>query len=220
MRILEIGKYVSVAYAGMLLAEQGHTVIKMQANYEPVLDLKKGNELLSWLNDGKEVYPNTGVAVRDLVATHSIDTVISNVPTIAPDDCGDARLIKIKPTGREKGFDIFAQAQIFSELGFKAPFFIGDTVAGLFAAFLATSTDRKYSVVGQGEALQKIIEGELLVTKPVGGWDKTLYEMNDFSARVEYRGKVLEQPKWSRQDKLNNLNHISGRISFEDINNG
>ena len=58
------------------------------------------------------------------------------------------------------------------------------------------------------------------MTKPVGGWDKTLYEMNDFSARVEYRGKVLEQPKWSRQDKLNNLNHISGRISFEDINNG
>ncbi len=215
MRILEIGKYVSVAYAGMLLAEQGHTVIKISANYEPILGLRKGKELLAWLNYNKIIYDNDNSKIETLVEKHKIDVVISNVPSVKLKHCGKARLIQIKPTGRDKGFDIFAQAQIFSEFNFHAPFYIGDTVSGLFAAFLVTATDRLYSVVGQGEALQKIIEGELLVQRPVKGWDIEEYGMGKKSAEVCYRGETLKQTKWTWQDKWEKLNHNLGRISFE-----
>ena len=215
MRILEIGKYISVAYAGMLLSEQGHDVIKILANYEPVLKLRNGDKLFDWLNYKKITYKNHNLSVKSLVDKYNIDVVISNVPDISLKHCGKARLVKIKPTCRKRGFDIFAQAQIFSELNFHAPFYIGDTVSGLFAAFLAISTSREYSEVGQGEALQKIIEGELLVDKPLSGWDIESYNMNNKEAKVFYRGKILRQRKWTRNDKLKNLNHNEGRISFE-----
>jgi hypothetical protein len=56
VKVLEIGSYVSVAYAGMLLAEQGHTVEKWtQAGRDPILGLRSGDALWAWINHGKTV---------------------------------------------------------------------------------------------------------------------------------------------------------------------
>src|ERR1051326_2550937 len=55
MNILELGNYVVPAYAGMILAEQGHQVTKwIQPDTDPILTcLHRGEELWDWINHGK-----------------------------------------------------------------------------------------------------------------------------------------------------------------------
>jgi hypothetical protein len=53
MRILELGNYVVPAYAGMILAEQGHAVTKWTNGRDPILSLNRGDELWRWINHGK-----------------------------------------------------------------------------------------------------------------------------------------------------------------------
>ncbi|RLB66801.1 MAG: hypothetical protein DRH08_05275 [Deltaproteobacteria bacterium] len=217
MRILELGKYISVAYAGMLLAEQEHNVIKVVANYEPILELNNGKEMNEWLSHKKTLIKRDDRSIDNLINTYRPDIVIENISTLDPEQHNKhvKRWVKIVSSGdTDKSFDAFAQAQIFGSFDFYAPFYIGDTVAGLFAAFLATSGSEKLHIVGQAEALQKIIEGELIVDKPIDGWDKTIYELGKKGAQVEYRGEIHTQSIWDKQDKLDNLNHKDGRILF------
>jgi hypothetical protein len=53
MRVLELGTGVLPAYAGMILAEQGHHVVKWTHGKDPVLDLNHGRELWSWSVTGR-----------------------------------------------------------------------------------------------------------------------------------------------------------------------
>src|SRR5579859_1356704 len=53
LRVLELGNYVVPAYAGMILAEQGHEVRKWVNGRDPILSLHRGNELWAWINHGK-----------------------------------------------------------------------------------------------------------------------------------------------------------------------
>src|SRR6202042_2619209 len=55
MRILELGNYVVVGYAGMILAEQGHAVVKWTNDRDPILSLNRGDELWRWINHGKRL---------------------------------------------------------------------------------------------------------------------------------------------------------------------
>ena len=53
MKILELGNYVVPAYAGMILAEQGHQVEKWTNGQDPILGCQRGGELWAWINEGK-----------------------------------------------------------------------------------------------------------------------------------------------------------------------
>jgi len=213
MRILEIGKYISVAYAGMLLAEQGHDVIKIAAANDPILELRKGRELYDWINHGKTMMPRDELSVAEHVRRLNPDVVIENVPSLTP--IKNVRWISIRPSGNlQKGFDILAQAQAFN--GFNVPFYIGDTVSGLFAAYLATASQKMHHTVGQAEALTKIMEGELVVEKPENGWDYLEYGINQDHATVDYGNKIHKERRWTQSDRMERLNHIDGRIRFND----
>jgi hypothetical protein len=45
MRVLELGTGVLPAYAGMILAEQGHHVVKWTHGKDPVLDLNQRRQV-------------------------------------------------------------------------------------------------------------------------------------------------------------------------------
>src|SRR5579884_1318818 len=55
MRVLELGSVIVPAYAGMILAEQGHDVEKWTAGRDPVEQLRDGDRLWAWLNDRKRM---------------------------------------------------------------------------------------------------------------------------------------------------------------------
>ena len=218
MKILKLGKYLSVFYAGMLLSEQGHTVIKIMADNEPLLELEKGEELLAWLNYKKIIKTKNDKNIQDLINKYKPDIVLENISYLNPKYFKIAKKTKwvsIRPSGNlDKSFDIFAQIQTFGEYKKYFDFYIGDTVAGLFAAFIAMSSNKQYNVVRQAEALQKIIEGELIVKKPATGWDKKIYKIENDTAMVEYNNKLLITKSWTRDNKLKYLNHKKGRIIF------
>jgi hypothetical protein len=53
LRVLEIGNFVSVAYAGMVLAEQGAEVQKWTNGRDPILGCRSGDALWEWIDYGK-----------------------------------------------------------------------------------------------------------------------------------------------------------------------
>jgi hypothetical protein len=73
-------------------------------------------------------------------------------------------------------------------------------------------------VLGQASVLQKLVEGELMVERPaplpgnVVPWDPDPYFMTDEMAVVEYKGERIEEPTRSREWKLANLWHVSGKM--------
>ena len=81
MRVLELGSYLVPAYAGLLLAEQGHQVTKWVSptGPDPIEGLIDGAALWAWVNHGKqEVYPRHAADVAGL-EPGSVDGIIDNV---------------------------------------------------------------------------------------------------------------------------------------------
>lgn len=233
MRVLEIGSYVSVAYAGMLLAEQGYDVTKWVApkpSTDPILGLEHGDELWSWINAGKRVIERDA---RDLNAISLLDMgiVLDNVRPSTLERWGiePATLaeqwgliwVSLRSEVGERSFDVIAQARSWMEYGPWLPFYAGDTAAGLMMAFKALAKLAKHEhghyVLGQASCLQKLVEGELLVDAPQRldrtRWDRELYSASRHGAEVVYRGELIQEPVRDREWKLAHLYHNGhGRI--------
>lgn len=175
MRVLELGSYVSVAYPGMLLAEQGHRVEKWisPSRPDPIQKLRRGEELWQWINEGKALTPCHAGAVRDVPAG-TYDVVLDNVRRetwrrwgIVP-EVGAWRLnvawISLRDELDGRSFDAVAQARAWMDHAGYVPFYVGDTSAGLWTAFKACNASVGHHVLGRASVLTKRVEGELCVS--------------------------------------------------------
>jgi hypothetical protein len=229
MRVLELGTYVVPAYAGMVLAEQGHQVTKWTSpgGADPIEGLRRGPELWKWINGGKTLRCRHATAVAEL-SRGRFDIVIDNIRAAtwqrwAVDPVEEAdRLGVVWVSMRDdldgRSFDAVAQARAWGDhLGY-VPAYLGDTSGGLWLAFKALASRPGHHVVHQAAALAKLVEGELVVEAPRDGrhtpWDEpgTYGTMeNGFGVQVLYRGEWVREPfrddEWRRQK----LRHEGGR---------
>lgn len=201
MKILELGTYIAPAYAGLILAEQNHEVVKLASDHDPVLSLNNGEQLFSWLNQRKTLI-NEDVREIDF---SNFDAVIDNIrlktwhERIQLDPEQLARRFNLKwaslrsETG-EPMFDVLAQAQAWGDKG-HLPFYAGDTIAGLWLAFkLLNLKQGEHAVVYQSTALAKLVEGNLQV--PWQLWDDygTYYTAQDGSGVVVFKDETYVEP--------------------------
>lgn len=232
MRVLEIGNYIAPAYAGMILAEQGHDVTKLCTDRDPTLQLDRGQELWEWLNAGKTLLHDIDLVaiVETLAAYGPFDVVIDNFRASTLSDRGvdpdilatffDLSWVSLRSDVGERSFDVIAQARSWMEYGPYVPFYLGDTAAGLWLAFKALSMhaqrDSSHAIIYQASALQKMVEGELIIDVERDGkrvpWDRELYEADENGATVAYRGETYLEPVRDRRWKLDHLHHVNGRM--------
>lgn len=240
LRVLELGTYVAPAYAGMLLAEQGHQVLKWTSpdTADPVLGLRHGGRLWAWLNHGKMLEQRHARHVVDLPAG-DVDVIVDNLRAATwarwgVDPAGEAdRLgvpwVSLRDDFDGRSFDAVAQARAWGDhLGY-LPIYIGDTTGGLWLAFkalhLAVAGLPGHHVLRQAACLTKLVEGELVVgdvPRPgpgAGGppWD----EPGTYGAaaggggvQVVYRGDTIVEPFRDQAWRRQHLQHDGGRIGI------
>lgn len=233
LRVLELGNYVVPAYAGMILAEQGHDVIKWtKPDADPILECHRGEELWDWLNEGKDVAHIHPSSVID--AAFEFDVVIDNFRPATLEKweidpaaiARDARVswVSMRSDCPElhdsRSFDIVAQARSTMEFADWIPFWLGDTAGGLLVAFKALSMavqgDFSHATIEQAGTLQKLVEGELVIEQDRDRysipWESQPYRREGNAAIVEYGEERIEEPIRDREWKLKYLRHDSGRI--------
>lgn len=232
MRILELGSYVVPAFAGMILAEQGHDVYKWTAPHspDPVETLVHGPELWRWLNVGKTVIRRHAQEVTKLRAGQ-IDVVIDNIRAETWERWGvDPELqanrlgipwVSMRDDFDGRSFDAVAQARAWGDhLGY-LPVYLGDTSGGLWLAFKALSTVARRSrglyVLRQGACLAKLIEGEMVVQTDRDGyappWDAPgTYGLEGDQVRVVFKGEEVTEPMRDDDWRWKNLRHEGGRF--------
>jgi hypothetical protein len=232
MRILEIGSYVSIAYAGMVLAEQGHSVTKWlrQDAWDPVLDLQDGDSMWHWLCQSKTIMVSHAAGVLQLRPGQT-DLIIDNLRAEAWERWGvdpayeakrlGVRWVSLRDDFDGRSFDAIAQARAWGDHIGYVPAYLGDTAAGLWVAFKATA-DRTpgHYVVRQAALLAKLVEGELAVTPHRDGrntpWDLPgQYGRNpdDDGVQVLYRGEWVTEPYRDAEWRREHLRHIGGRFT-------
>lgn len=241
MRVLELGTYIVPAYAGMLLAEQGHDVVKFATATDPITKLHRGDELWQWINHGKRVrYDTRAVVLAD--SPHwlsSFDIVLDNFRPETLDRWGvdpyhlaqrhSLRWCSMRSEVGQVSFDILAQARATMRLAPYAPFYLGDTAGGLFLAFKAVAdTLPGHYLLGHASCLAKLVEGELIIDQhrdpalPTP-WDAPgTYHVERTAtphgiateAVVNYKGTEYREPVRDRAWQLDNLWHQHGRITI------
>jgi hypothetical protein len=234
MRILELGNYVVPAYAGMILAEQGHQVVKWVNGRDPILALNSGDALWRWINHGKQLEERH----PKLLALDWADVFEpSEAPEIVLDNFRPATLeswqidpariaarwairwVSMRDELHDHSFDVIAQARSWLELGPWCPFWAGDTIGGLWLAFKALAArEAGHFTLGQASCMQKMIEGELMVDRPPANgsipWETEAYRVEAGEAVVAYKGKTYREPIRDRAWKLEHLWHQDGRITI------
>lgn len=239
MRILELGSYVAPAYAGMLLAEQGHYVEKWTNGRDPILSLRHGTELWAWINHGKHVLERDASEapealfdslnefggyhiVLDNFTPGALERLSLDPEKLAAEH--ELVWVSLRSEVGERSFDIVAQARSWMEYSPHVPFFVGDTAAGLWMAFKALAVDGKpgHYVIGQATCMQKLVEGELVVDVrrqlprwggPIANpWDMKEYRDAGDHVRVNHKGVLHVEPVRDRHWKLEHLWHQDGRM--------
>lgn len=225
LRILELGNYVIPAYAGMILAEQGHAVEKWTNGKDPILSLHRGGELWAWINHGKTLadrHPR-GIAAAwgdwDIVLDNFRPSTLA-VWGIDPSAIAAERKcvwVSMRSEVGERSFDLIAQARSWMEYCPWVPFWAGDTIGGLWLAFKALSVrEPGHYTLGQASCMQKLVEGELTIDVERDGktipWENEPYRMDGGEALVQYKGETIREPVRDRAWKLAHLRHRDGRI--------
>lgn len=236
VRVLEIGTYVSVAYAGMIMREQGCDVTKwLAASKDPVETLRGGAYLWDWLNEGKTTTIKHADSVLEL-QRGDFDVVIDNVRAetwarwgVDPEHRAQAlgvTWVSLRDDFDGRGFDAIAQARAWGDHIGYLPVYLGDTGGGLWLAFKALAMyangEKAHAVIRQAACLAKLVEGELRsevlemtrdgVTPP---WDEpgTYGRSADGEGtEVHYRGEIIKEPFRSAQWRRENLKHRNGRL--------
>ena len=227
MRVLELGNYVVPAYAGMILAEQGHQVTKWTNGKDPILGLNHGQALWQWINHRKTIENIHPQVLPDYWPEWRPDIVLDNFlpETLAkwevdPRELALAyrvRWVSMRSDTGGRSFDIIAQARSWMEYAPWVPFWAGDTIGGLWLAFKALADSASgHFILEQGGCLQKLVEGELMIDVPrIMGqipWENEPYRFEDGHAVVQYKGETFKEPVRDRAWKLKNLRHKDGRI--------
>lgn len=221
MRVLELGSYLSVAYAGMLLAEQGHEVTKwVSATPDPILGLFKGQELWDWVNTGKTVLERHAAEVG--LTGDRFDVVIDNirastwekwdVDPAATAAYLDLRWVSLRDDFDGRSFDAVAQARAWGDHVGYIPTYIGDTTAGLWMAFKAATASQGHHILRQAACLAKLVEGELVVTADRDGavppWDERgTYGPDGMGVSVLFKGEWVREPYRNQEWRRQHLDH-------------
>ena len=230
MKILEIGNYIAPAYAGMILAEQGHTVEKWHINTDPILSLNHGDDLWNWINHGKTLVIRHASEIIHADLSEYGGVIDNFLPSFwegqgvqIPDLANRYKLrwVSLRSEDGKRSFDLIAQCKSWMEYSGWVPFYIGDTTAGLWMAFkLLSGQDFGHFVLGQASCMQKLVEGELCVTpERLHGsivWDKDQYRFNSATNRAEiiFKGEILTETVKDTAWKINNLWHNQGRMTI------
>lgn len=222
LNILELGSYIAPAYAGMILAEQNHTVTKWTRN-DPIHDLLHGEDLWQWINHKKTVLDTHANNVA-LLQPNQYDIILDNtrLSTWHKRGIDPTKLAKhlnvtwvaLTPNANTYSFDIIAQAQAFGNLGI-LPFYIGDTAAGLWLAFKALAAQPGYHQVGHATCLAKLVEGEETLQRPPNKYPydpDDSYTCNGQTAQVTFKNTTITEPMRDREWRLQNLPNRDGRF--------
>jgi hypothetical protein len=236
MRVLELGAYIAPAAAGSYLLGQGWHVTKWvhPTDLDPIITHQRGGRALwEFYTEGKEIVPRLAGEVIDLGSSAPFDVVIDNHRPEAWRRWGvdlaerAARLgvtwVSIRDDLGGRGFDVVAQARAWGVDAPPVPFFIGDTTAGLMAAFVAATHvargEAGHWVVGQAGALAALREGELAVRPPdpIGWHDPADYRLGGLGgdrpgAHVAYRGHLIHEPLRDDVWRDEHLDHADGRL--------
>jgi hypothetical protein len=229
MRIFELGSYVSVAYAGMVLAEQGHRVTKWVSPYrpDPIEGLKRGGELWEWINHGKHVEQRHAEHVAVALAAGQVDGVIDNIradtwqrwgidPAALAEEAG-VPWVSLRDDFGGRSFDAIAQARAWGDHVGYVPVYIGDTSAGLWTAFKLLAAPPGHHVLHQAACLAKLVEGELVVpqeraSRDTPPWDAPgTYGREGEGTRVVFRGEMVREEFRDEQWRRGHLRHSGGR---------
>lgn len=224
--VLELGSYVSVAYAGMILAEQGLDVVKwLGAGPDPILGLNDGEALWDWINHGKRlVHARAELVARlepepDLIVLDNIRASTWRRWKVDP-AAEAARLgatwVSMRADDDGRSFDAIAQARAWGDHVGVIPVYIGDTAAGLWMAFKALAAGPGHHVLRQAACLAKLVEGELVAAPHRDGWmtpwdEPGSYGVVDNRAVIVFRGirftEDMRDDDWRRK----HLAHRDGR---------
>lgn len=224
MNVFELGSYIAPAYAGMILAEQKHRVTKYVSPFDAIFDLKNTEAFWNWLNKDKTFVDDHYTAAIDRLRAG--DVVIENIRAaswhrhdidrkqIAEDR--RVRWISIEDELQHRSFDVVAQARAWAWTRTDwIRFYIGDTIAGLWAAYSACcSVQSGHFVVGHATSLAKMIELELQdVDRHADrtSHDRETYTMTEDGALVDYKDERIFEPKRTREWCLQNLYHQNMR---------
>lgn len=227
MRVLELGSYVIPAYAGMVLAEQGHEVSKWTGvRPDPILGLIRGGELWAWINHGKTVGQRHAATIED-EPPGRFDAVIDNIraatweawgvdPAAEAERLG-VRWVSMRDDAGGRSFDAIAQARAWGDHVGYVPAYLGDTAGGLWLAFKLLAAPPGHHVLHQAACLAKLVEGELQVTPERDGaappWDEPgTYGRDGDGVTVVYRGERHHEPFRDGAWRLANLRHEAGRL--------
>jgi len=229
VRILELGQYLVPAYAGLLLAEQGHEVTKWTgAAPDPIEGLKRGDELWEWINKGKFLYEHHARHVASYIGTGAFDAVIDNFRAeawerwrVSPGKLAVAAgvpWVSMRDDFDGRSFDAVAQARAWGDHLGDLPVYLGDTAGGLWLAFKLLNAAPGHHVLRQAACLAKLVEGELVVREKrqrPGGltpWDEPgTYGPFEDGTRVIFRGEHVIEPFRDDQWRWDNLRHVNGR---------
>lgn len=222
LKVLELGSYIAPAYAGMILAEQGHIVEKWTTK-DPIHDLNQGQQLWDWINYGKNLKRIDAANITH-VAPGAYDIIIDNTRQSTWQKRGinpktlaqqlNVTWVALQPDVGTRSFDVIAQARAWGDKGI-LPFYIGDTAAGLWLAFKALSNTTGYHTIGHATALAKLVEGEEVLTRPVGDFPYDTpddYTWTGTHAQVRFKGETLSEPARDSQWRLANLPNTNGRF--------
>jgi crotonobetainyl-CoA:carnitine CoA-transferase CaiB-like acyl-CoA transferase len=237
MRVLEIGSYVSVAYAGMILAEQGHQVTKWVSpeRPDPVQELIRGEELWKWLNKDKKIVSKHAETIRNQGLNRvdpGFDLIIDNVRAetwerwkVSPSQEALRMIVpwvSLRDDFDGRGFDAIAQARAWGDHIGYVPAYLGDTAGGLWLAFKALSLYANraegHHVIRQAAVLAKLVEGELMDVDRNGfsaPWDPPgTYGVDPhaYGTQVHYRGEVVREPFRDGAWRRKNIPNDQGRI--------
>ena len=222
MKILEFGQSFSIAYAGMVLAEQGHDVTRwMNPNGAPDLVesyFLKGPELWKWLTEGKTIATR---AARDVTGLEpgEFDAVIDNISGDTWEKWGvdcpaeaerlGVTWVSLRDDLGGRSFDIIAQARAWGDHAGYIPFYVGDTASGLWVAFKVLAAPHGHYVIGQATCLAKLVEGELVVPATRNGQSAPfemasgVYGPDGDGVSAIYPGGLLHEPyrddTWRRE---------------------
>jgi len=231
MRVLELGGYLVPAYAGMILAEQGHEVTKWVSpdRADPIQGLRDGDALWAWVNHGKHVQARHARGVAEIPSGPAApEGIVDNVRAATWQAWGvdpaevAGRLgvpwVSMRDDFDQRSFDAVAQARAWGDhLGW-VPAYLGDTCGGLWLAFKLLNAAPGHHVLRQGAVLAKLVEGELVVTPARDGqqtpWDPPgTYGANGQGVRVRYRGEEITEPFRDAAWRLARLQHTAGRLT-------
>jgi hypothetical protein len=234
--VLELGTYVVPAYAGMLLAEQGHQVTKWCSprQPDPVQGLRHGNRLWEWINHRKQVEYQHARTLSEELATgrDRPDVVIDNfrAATLASWRLDPADLaaryglvwVSMRDDFDGRSFDAIAQARAWGDHIGYVPAYLGDTTGGLWLAFKALSLiaagEVGHHVLRQASCLAKLVEGEAVVDADRDGaappWDEPgSYGLDPAGTGVQvlYRHEWVREPYRDQEWRRKHLHHNDGR---------